>query len=165
MGRSLLQPSTAGTSHRLSPNYPQRRHSAQRTSFIAASSACAITSRAGQFPDPDPYKAMSSGDHMAPAALFAFQNMGDFELQNPKQNLIDDQSWWSRREEPVLDKSLPDGLSGSVDIKQKSPAEPATGLRRALWPWTWFAVTGVVTLGWWIGICWTGFELARWLAG
>jgi hypothetical protein len=74
-------------------------------------------------------KAKSSGDHITPAALFAFQNMGD------------------------------------TDDEQKSPTEPATGLRRALWPWAWLAVTGVVALAWAIALCWAAVELVRWLAG
>ena len=42
----------------------------------------------------------------------------------------------------------------SFDNKQKSPTEPATGLRRlgALLPWVWLALTGVATLGWMIGL-------------
>jgi hypothetical protein len=92
--------------------------------------------------------------------------MGDFELRSPKPNLIDDdQSLSSRREGPVRNKALPDGVSGSMDIEKKSPTQPATGLRRALWPWAWLVVTGVATLGWLIGIGWAGFKLAQWLAG
>jgi hypothetical protein len=83
----------------------------------------------------------------------------------PAVNLICDQSLSS--EESVRNKGMPDGVSGSVDTEQKSPTEPGNGLRRTLWlwPWAWLAVTGVVTLGWLIGICWAGFELVRWLAG
>jgi hypothetical protein len=90
--------------------------------------------------------------------------MSDFELRSPKPNLADDPSLSSGREQPVRNKGMPDGVSGSMDIEKKSPTEPTTGLRRALWPWAWLAVTGVVTLGWLIGICWAGFELVRWLA-
>jgi hypothetical protein len=97
--------------------------------------------------------------------LFAFQNIGDFELRSPKPNPINDQSPSSRREGPVRNKAMPDDVSGSMGIEQKSPAEPATGLRRALWPWAWLVVTGVATLGWLIGICWGGVALVRWLAG
>jgi hypothetical protein len=74
-------------------------------------------------------KAKSSGDHITPAALFAFQNMGD------------------------------------MDTEQKSPTEPATGLRRALWPWAWLVVTGVVTLGWAIALCWAAFAFIQWIVG
>jgi hypothetical protein len=56
-------------------------------------------------------------------------------------------------------------VSGSVDVEQKSPTAPATGLRRARWPWAWLAVTGVVTLGWLIGIGWAAVEFVRWLWG
>jgi hypothetical protein len=77
-------------------------------------------------------KAKSSGDHITPAALFAFQNMSDFELRSPKPNLADDPSLSSGREGPVRNKAMPDGVSGSMDIEKKSPTEPTTGLRRAL---------------------------------
>jgi hypothetical protein len=60
---------------------------------------------------------------------------------------------------------VPDDVSG--DIEQKPPGEPTTGLRRlrTLWPWTWFALTGVATLGWLIGLGWAALKLARWLTG
>lgn len=110
-------------------------------------------------------RAKSSGDHITPAALFAFQNMGDFELHSPKRNLIDDQSLSSGREEPVRNKGMPDGASGSADTEQKSPTKSATGLRRlgALWPAVWLALAGVATLGWLIGILWAAVKLVRWL--
>jgi hypothetical protein len=98
-------------------------------------------------------------------ALFAFYNIGDFELRSPKPNPINDQSLSSRREEPVRNKAMSDDVSGLIGIEQKPPAESATSLRRALWPWAWFAVTGVVTLGWLIGIGWAAVELVGWLAG
>jgi hypothetical protein len=96
--------------------------------------------------------------------LFAFQNMGDFELHSPKRNLIDDQSS-SGREEPVRNKGMPDGVSGSADTEQKSPTEPATGLQRLgeLWPAVWLALAGVATLGWLIGIVWAAVKFVRWL--
>jgi hypothetical protein len=67
----------------------------------------------------------------------------------------------------VRNKTMPDDVSDSMDIEQKLPTEPATGLRRLkeLWPWAWLVVTGVATFGWLIGICWVGVALVRWLAG
>jgi len=55
-----------------------------------------------------------------------------------------------------------------LDIEQKSPTEAATDSRRlraALWPWTWFALAGVATLGWVFGIGWAAVALVQWLAG
>ena len=54
-------------------------------------------------------------------------------------------------------------VSGSLDVEQKSPTAPTTGPRQARWPWAWLAVTGVVTLGWLIGIGWVAVKLVRWL--
>ena len=61
----------------------------------------------------------------------------------------------------------PDDVPGSMDIEQKLPTEPATGLRRlgALWPWAWFALTGVAATGWLIALCWAGFAFVRWIVG
>jgi hypothetical protein len=118
----------------------------------------------------DPYqnqgKVVGRSYH-ARAALFVLQSKGHFELRSPKPNPIDDQSLRSRREEPVRNKGMSDCVSGSVNNEQKPPLESAISLRRVgrLWPWAWLAVTGVVTLGWLIAICWAGVELARWLTG
>jgi hypothetical protein len=61
----------------------------------------------------------------------------------------------------------PDDVSDSLDIKQKSPHEAATRLRRvlALWPWAFLALAGALTLAWAIALCWAAFALVRWLAG
>jgi len=91
--------------------------------------------------------------------------MGDLELRSPERTLLAVKSVSSRRDEPVRNETVPDDVSGSLDIKQKSPSKPATGLRRLLWPWAWFALVGVATLGWVIGLGWAAFALVRWLAG
>jgi hypothetical protein len=77
----------------------------------------------------------------------------------------------SRRDEPAQNKAAfavvlasPNIELGSPNLGHKSPVEPATGHRRRVWPWAWLAVTGVVTLGWLIGIGWAAVELVEWLA-
>jgi hypothetical protein len=62
---------------------------------------------------------------------------------------------------------MPDDVSSSLDIEQKSPTKPATGLRRlsALWPLVWLALMGVATLGWMIGLGWAAVAFVRWLIG
>ena len=69
----------------------------------------------------------------------------------------------SPQDEPVRKKPFED-VSGSLDVEKKLPTAPAPGLRRARWPWAWLALTGVVTLGWLIGIGWAAVKLVRWLA-
>jgi hypothetical protein len=66
-----------------------------------------------------------------------------------------------------LSSSHPDDASGSLDIEQKSPTEPATRVQRilALWPWAWLAFAGVVTLAWAIGLGWAAFAFVRRLVG
>lgn len=68
---------------------------------------------------------------------------------------------------PDRNKGTLDDVSGSLDIEQKPPIEPATGLRRisALWPWAFLAVAGVLTLAWVMGLGWIAVALVRWLAG
>jgi hypothetical protein len=71
----------------------------------------------------------------------------------------------ARREELERNKAAPVDVSGSMDIEQKSPTKPATGLRRilALWPWAFFAFAGVVTLAWAIALGCAAFAFVRWL--
>jgi hypothetical protein len=66
----------------------------------------------------------------------------------------------------MRNEAVPDDVSGSLDIEQQSPTEPATGLRRnlAVWPSAWLAVAAVATLGWFIGLGWAAVAFARWLA-
>jgi hypothetical protein len=54
-----------------------------------------------------------------------------------------------------------------MDIEQKPPTEPTTGLRRirALWPWAWLALAGVLTLAWTLGLGWGAVAFFRWLVG
>jgi hypothetical protein len=62
---------------------------------------------------------------------------------------------------------MPELVSDSLDIEQKSPTKSATGLRRlsALWPWVWLALSGVATLGWMTGLGWAAVRLVGWLIG
>jgi len=64
-----------------------------------------------------------------------------------------------------LSLSSSDDVSGSLDIKQKSPTQPASSFQRigALWPWAFLGVAGVLTLAWAIALCWAAFALVRWL--
>jgi hypothetical protein len=91
--------------------------------------------------------------------------IGNFELRSPEP--ANEQSLWSRREESGRINVLPDEISGSLDIEQRSPADPETGhqRRRELWPWAWLALTGLATLGWVIGLGWVAFAVVRWLIG
>jgi hypothetical protein len=94
-------------------------------------------------------------------------NLGDLELRT-EPSLAKAEPKPSRRDEPAQIKPALAVVSYSLNIGQKSPAEPATIPRRKLWfwlwPWAWLAVTGVATLGWLIGIGWAAVELVHWLA-
>jgi hypothetical protein len=90
--------------------------------------------------------------------------VADLERRTSERTQLAAESIPSRRDEPVQNKPVFLVLSGSLDVGQKSPAEPATRPWRALWPWAWLAVTGLVTLGWLIGIGWAAVELFQWLA-
>ena len=92
-------------------------------------------------------------------------NLGHFKLPNLERALATIKPLPSPQEEPVRNKTLPVVVSASLDIEQKSPPEPATGLRRilALWPWAWLAFAGAATLAWAIALGWAAFALVRWI--
>jgi hypothetical protein len=71
----------------------------------------------------------------------------------------------SLRDEPARKKPELEVVSGSLDIEQESPIEPATGMRRifALWTWAWLAFAGVVTVAWAIALGWAAFAFAQWI--
>jgi hypothetical protein len=93
-------------------------------------------------------------------------NIDDLELRGPERTLLAVEVS-SRRDELERNKAVPVVVSGSLDIEQKSPPEPATRLRRilALWPWAFFALAGVATLAWAIALGWAAYALVRWLVG
>jgi hypothetical protein len=77
------------------------------------------------------------------------------------------QSFSPPREETVRNAAALKIVSGSMDIEQKSPIEPATGLQRigALWPWAWLVFAGVITFAWAIALWRAASVLVRWLVG
>jgi hypothetical protein len=73
------------------------------------------------------------------------------------------------REEPVRNKAAPVLVSGSSNIEQNHRLIPQTRVQRfkALWPWVWLVLAGVLllTLAWAIALCWAAFAFVRWLVG
>ena len=92
-------------------------------------------------------------------------NLGHLKLPNLERALATIKPLPSPQEEPVRNKTLPVVVSASLDIEQKSPLEPATGLGRilVLWPWAWLAFAGAATLAWAIALGWAAFALVRWI--
>jgi hypothetical protein len=90
-------------------------------------------------------------------------NVGHFKLPNSKRTL----SATKRREDSARPEALPADVSGSLDIEQKSPTQPASRVQRirALWPWAFLIVAGSITLAWAIGLGWGAFALVRWIVG
>jgi hypothetical protein len=87
--------------------------------------------------------------------------LGDLELRPSERAPLTAEPIPLRRDEPPINKAVFVAVSDSLDIGHK----PAAGLRRTLWPWSWLVVTGVVTLGWLIGIGWAAVELVKRFAG
>ena len=69
------------------------------------------------------------------------------------------------RDEPVRSKPVLEVISGSLDLKQTLPVQPATQTRRILahWPWAWLALAGVVTIAWAIALGWAAFGFVQWI--
>jgi hypothetical protein len=89
----------------------------------------------------------------------------DLELRPSEGAASEAESIALRRDELPMNQAASVVISGSSDPGHKSPAEPAGGFRRALWPWAWLAVTGVITIGWLIGMGWAAVELVKLFAG
>jgi hypothetical protein len=91
--------------------------------------------------------------------------LGDLELRPSERAPSTAEPIPLRRDAPPINKAVFVAVSDSLDIGHK----PAAGLRRTLWPWlwpwAWLVVTGVVTLGWLIGIGWAAVELVKRFAG
>jgi hypothetical protein len=83
-------------------------------------------------------------------------------LRNPEQTLSTIKHWPSPR-----NKAAHEIVSGSWDIEQKTPSQPAIDSQpiRALWPWAFLALAGILTFAWAITLCWAAVALAQWLAG
>jgi hypothetical protein len=103
-------------------------------------------------------------DHIGPRFVdLCIADIRLFQVPNSERIYTDIKPSPSPRDKPLWKK--PElVISGSMDVEQKSPVQPALSTRRisAHLPWAWLALAGVVTVSWAIALGWGAFEFIQW---